>query len=332
MTGIPTFGLAALFLIAAAAVWVAGAPLARTTAALSRRYGLGEALGGMLILAIVTDLPEVAIVASAALRGELDVAVGNLLGGVAMQMLVLVVLDRALPRAAPLATRAASPSLRLECALVVVLLAVAAAGPALASLGTVGPLSLPDLLVPALWLGGLLWLGRHRPHSAGQREEGPSPPWRGARTVLVFAAAALVTFAGGWALEVTGDALAQRFGMGGVLFGATVLAAVTSLPELSTGWAAVRAGEDELAVSDILGGNAVLPVLLTPATLLAGSTAYAVVDGTSRTFAVLGIAVTLVYLAAALLRSSRRILGLGWEGLAMMAVYALGLALLALSA
>ena len=60
----------------------------------------------MLILAIVTDLPELAIVASAALRGDLSLAVGNLLGGTAAQMIVLVALDRARPELPPLAARA----------------------------------------------------------------------------------------------------------------------------------------------------------------------------------------------------------------------------------
>ncbi len=312
------------FFAAAAIVWKAGKPLADTTETLSRHYGLGEALGGMLILAIVTDLPELAIVASAALRGDLSLAVGNLLGGTAAQMIVLVALDRARPELPPLVTRAASPTLVVECLLVIALLGLVVAGPMLADIGTVGKLALPDLLAPALWIGGLLWIGRLRPAAGGRSTTRQSVPIsRG--TFAVFGLAALATFAGGVGLEVFGEALAARFDIGGVVFGATVLAAATSLPELSTGWASAKAGENELAVSDILGGNAVLPVLLTVASLCAGASAYAAIDGTSLYLSAVGIVMTAIYAAALILRPKRRVLGLGPECVLLLAVYAVAL-------
>ncbi len=324
MRELPTFVLFAAFVLAAALVWKSGKPLADTTAILSRRYGLGEALGGMLILAIVTDLPEVAVVISGALRGDLALAVGNLLGGTAAQMMVLVVLDRAQKAGPPLAARAASPTLVVECLLVIALLGLVVAGPSLANLGTVGPLSLPDLLAPAIWIGGLMWIGRLRPTHAGRGEK-MKPGDHDRATLPVFALAALATFAGGVGLEVFGDALAARFDIGGVVFGATVLAAATSLPELSTGWASAKAGENELAVSDILGGNAVLPVLLTVATLCAGATAYAAIDGTSLYLSAVGILMTAIYAAALVLRPQRRVLGVGPECVMLLVVYVVAL-------
>jgi hypothetical protein len=82
-----------IFSGAAALVWMAGIRLSDTTDVLSFRLGLGEALGGLILLAIVTNLPEIAITVSAALSKELGVAVGNILGGIAIQTVVLVVLD-----------------------------------------------------------------------------------------------------------------------------------------------------------------------------------------------------------------------------------------------
>src|ERR687883_811465 len=118
-----------IFAGSAAFVWVAGVRLSGTTDVLSSRLGLGEALGGLIMLAIVTNLPEIAITASAALSDELGVAVGNILGGIAIQTLVLVVLDVFGVRGRdPLTYRAASLVLVLEGTLVIGVLTVAVAG------------------------------------------------------------------------------------------------------------------------------------------------------------------------------------------------------------
>src|SRR5262249_24340603 len=82
-----------LFGVGAAATWVAGTYLSRPTDALDDRLGWGEAGGGMVFLAVAGSLPEVAITISAALAGNLGLASGNLIGGIATQTLVLVLCD-----------------------------------------------------------------------------------------------------------------------------------------------------------------------------------------------------------------------------------------------
>ena len=74
--------LSLVFAVAGVVVWVAGVYISKTTDVLSSRFGLGEALGGLILLAIVTNLPEIAITASGAMRNQLGLATGNILGGI----------------------------------------------------------------------------------------------------------------------------------------------------------------------------------------------------------------------------------------------------------
>jgi cation:H+ antiporter len=105
-----------------------------------------------------------------------------------------------------------------------------------------------------------------------------------------------------------------------------VLAAATSLPEVSTGLTSVRAGDFQLAVSDIFGGNAFLPVLFLVATLVSGHAVLPRAHDTDIYLTALGMVLTLVYAAGLLFRPHRRIARLGVDSLVVLALYAVGVA------
>src|SRR5213076_909877 len=121
--------LSAIFAAAGIVVWFAGVYVSKTTDVLSSRFKLGEALGGAILLAIVTNLPEIAITASGAMRNQLGIATGNILGGIAIQTVVLVVLDAlAIKKRAPLIGHAAGLDLVLEAVFVIVMLTLVVIG------------------------------------------------------------------------------------------------------------------------------------------------------------------------------------------------------------
>ena len=93
--------LLTIFGACAGVIWFAGVQLADTTDILSSRFNIGAALGGIIILAVTTNLPEIAITISASLAGELGVAVGNILGGIAIQTVVLAIMDMAMTERIP---------------------------------------------------------------------------------------------------------------------------------------------------------------------------------------------------------------------------------------
>src|SRR3712207_3594508 len=170
-----------IFAVAAILVWVAGTRLSDTTDVLTVRLGLGEALGGLILLAIATNLPEIAITASAALSKELGLAVGNILGGIAIQTVVLVLLDVLGVRGSePLSYRAASLSLVLEGTLVVAVLTVAVMGSQLPSSLILWRVDPEGLLIVALWGAGIWLLSKARAglpwHEEGDVSDGQEEP------------------------------------------------------------------------------------------------------------------------------------------------------------
>lgn len=101
-----------------------------------------------------------------------------------------------------------------------------------------------------------------------------------------------MTLVAGVVLERSGEQIAGQVGLSGVLFGATVLAAATPLPELSTGLTSVRLGDYQLATSDIFGGSAFLPVLFLVASLLSGTAELPQAKDTDVYLTALGILLT----------------------------------------
>jgi cation:H+ antiporter len=142
---------------------------------------------------------------------------------------------------------------------------------------------------------------------------------------VIFGVAAVVTLAAGVALERSSEKLAQHAGMSGTLFAATVLAAATALPEVSTGLSSVRLGDYQLAVSDIFGGNAFLPTLFLLASVLAGTAVLPAAASTDIYLTGLGGLLTVVYMVGLIFRP-RRLLGvLGIDSAVVVALYALGI-------
>jgi cation:H+ antiporter len=339
--------LVPVFVVAAGAVWISGIRLSYATDVLSGRFGLGQALGGLLFLAITTNLPEIAITVSASLSGELGIAIGNILGGIAIQTVVLVALDAFGTRGRPpLTYLAASLVLVLEGTLVVAVLVVAIMGSQLPPSVIFERVAPGGLLISGLWVAGVLLIagaraglpwqergeapgGQKEPRGVARtkkeqhaRRKGVSTP----RVVGVFVLASVVTLAAGVMLEQSGQAIAGWIGMSGVLFGSTVLAAATALPEVSTGMASVRLHDYQLAVSDIFGGNAFLPVLFMVASLISGQAVLPQLRSTDIYLTGLGILLTTVYIWGLIFRPRHKVIGMGIDSLVVLALYLLGIA------
>jgi len=335
-----------IFGVSAVAIWFAGIKLSNTADILATRFNLGEALGGLILLAIVTNLPEIAITVSAAIQNNLELAIGNILGGIAIQTVVLVALDVfGLGRKDPLTYRAASLVLVLEGLMVITVLTLVVVGnqlrPSVIFLG-VSPI---DAVIVLVWLVGIYMIGKARTdlpwhelgklidsqeedrgHSKKKKYDSAIKKGTSIQTViLIFAVCSLITLVAGVGLEVSGDAIAKQIGMTGVIFGATFLAAATALPEVSTGLASMKLKDYQMAVSDIFGGNAFLPVLFMVATVLSGKSVLPLAHKTDIYLTGLGILLTIIYICGLMFRPRKQLFWMGVDSFLVLIVYLVGL-------
>ena len=135
--------------------------LSKSTDALDARLGLGDEIGGLILLAVAGTLPELAITISAAAQGHLQLAAGNLIGGIAIQTMVLLVCDFAVGPERPLTYLVGRLTPVLEGLLVIILVAGVEMGallkPSTAIGGVVNPASLGIVVI---WVVGLFVIHR----------------------------------------------------------------------------------------------------------------------------------------------------------------------------
>jgi cation:H+ antiporter len=326
-----------VFLLCTIFIWISGIKLTKAIDAITSHYNLGEAFGGMVFLSIVTNLPEIGITAVAAYHREYDIAISNLLGGIAIQTVVLVLIDIfGVGRSAPLTKKGHSKILIVEGLAVIFILClvlIASQFPATMIYARSTPF---EWLIIAVWLGTIYmttsYMIKRKPtiglqQNSVHRLRYPKVKFQGSITmaILVLSMGAIITLFAGWGLVTSGEQLTIRWGMSGVLFGGTILALCTALPEISTGIASAKLRDYNMAVSDIFGGNAFLPVLFLMASLIGGDAILPNLKPSDIYLTVLGIILTGIYMIGMVIHSKKQILRMGIDSLAVLIVYLIGL-------
>ena len=148
---------AVLFLIAAAVLVMAGPRLAAVAADLADRSGLGGTFVGTTLVALTTSLPELVASLAAVRLGAVDLAVGNVFGSNAFNMIMFVPLDAVCPGSL---FEAVSPTHAVTAFAVIVATAIAVLGQLYHAEGRL-PVIEPDALLVILVIGGALALVFH---------------------------------------------------------------------------------------------------------------------------------------------------------------------------
>ncbi len=327
--------LLSLFIFSTIAIWVSGIKLTKAIDAITMHYDLGEAFGGMVFLSIVTNLPEIAITAVAAYHRDYDIAISNILGGIAIQTVVLVLIDIfGVGRSAPLTLKGHSKVLIIEGVSLIFILSMVLMGTQFPASFVFARSTPFEWMILAIWLGTIFMISKFmgtqkksNQHTIESSLRMPKSKFQGTykQAIGVLIMGAIITLLAGWTLELTGERLANRWGMSGILFGATILALCTALPEISTGIASAKIRDYNMAVSDIFGGNAFLPVLFLMASIIGGDAILPNLKPSDIYLTILGIILTGIYMMGMVIHSKKQILRMGIDSFIVVIVYLLGL-------
>lgn len=313
-------------------IWMAGRSAARQARRIAARFRLGEAFAGMLLLGIVTSLPEIATTSSAARIGNAALAGSNLLGGVALQMALLAVIDGIALRDRSLTATATGNGLSGQAALLLILAIVATAATWLSRYFGPDTAAVWPLLLALLYVLGVYILYRRNETSAAPASDEETAGTRPAgRIILLFSLTAAAVFAGGFTVAESASVLAGQTGVSASVIGASLVALSTSLPEFTTTFAAVKLGARSMAIGNILGTNALELALFLPADLIyPGPPILSELGRAEIAIGCVNVGLVLALMAGLRIRSARIWLGLGIDSRAMLSIYGAGLVMLAL--
>ena len=267
-----------VFAISAFAVWVAGARLAYLADTLSDRMKLAKSIVGLVFLSTATSLPEIATTLTAAVQASRELVLNNLFGGIALQTAILAMSDFWARGAITNYPRKANHA--LEATLLVMMLGLVIVILMVGEPVFIGGIGLGSVLVALVYVGALWllrtyddatdWVPVDLPDPDPLPFPAPTGLTQAATPVLLIqcAAACTIILVFGVLLVTSAERIAEQTGLGASFVGVTLLAAATSLPELTTSITAVRMGAYTLAISNIFGSNLIMLVLVFPADIL----------------------------------------------------------------
>jgi cation:H+ antiporter len=277
-------------------------------ARLSRILGLSPILIGALVIGLGTSAPELLVSALAAGRGELDLALGNIVGSNTANMTLVL---GAAALVGPVVSHV--KTIRREGVLMF-----------LAMLGLTGMLW--DLRLArfggAMLLAGMagaavllvIW-ARSDPRAALATESatGDTAP-SAVRESLIGLTMLALTLLGADLLVRGASGLAEELGISEAFVGLVIVAIGTSLPELATAMAAARRGETDLIIGNVLGSNLFNTLMVAGTAALVGPGG---VDPSFRAALVLMLGAGLT--AGVFVVTGRRLAR--WEGTVLLGVF-----------
>jgi cation:H+ antiporter len=318
------------FLAVSALILFSGSRLTRYGDIISEKTGLSGLWLGLVLMAGVTSLPELATGLSAVSAGLPDIAAGNILGSCVFNVFILGALDT-LSRKIPLSSKINQANVFSAGMSILFLGGVSLSlylGGRLPALGWIG------LYTPLIFLGYLgtmrmaFKFEKRRPAAARAEGFGPSSLTLRA-AILRYVLHAAVVVGAAIFLPSIAERIAAMTGLGQTFVGNVFVAISTSLPELTVSVAALKIGAVDMAVGNIFGSNifnmfmlAVQDIFYFKGPILAS------VQDQHLIPAIAAMAMTGLAVAGMIYNSEKKRFLWAWDSFGIILVFAVNLALL----
>ena len=244
--------LALLYLLAGLVLLYFGAEgLVRGSASLALRLGLSPLVVGLTVVAFGTSSPELMVSLRAALAGQADISVGNVVGSNICNVGLILGFCAVIT---PIATN--SQIVRVDIPIMLGITALALALMADGNIGRSEGIIFGTILMAYVVFS--IYLARRQPADSLGAEFGDevkiSKRGLAVDILMVIGGLALLVF--GARFLVDGAVIiARTYGWSEALIGLTIVALGTSLPELATSLLAAVKKESDIAVGNIVGSN-----------------------------------------------------------------------------
>ncbi|WP_251344125.1 sodium:calcium antiporter [Haloplanus halophilus] len=261
-----------LAIVSTAVIWVGSERLESAASHLSRYYGLPVAVHGAVVVAVGSSFPELSsVVISTLVHGEFSLGVGAIVGSAIFNLLVI-------PAASALTSEeleATRDIVHKDAQFYIISVLVLFLTFALGATYVPGGTNEAAILTPTLAVFPLLTYGVYVfLQYQDTRDHTPAdPPDISVRREWAWLVVALALIAVGVEGIVRAAlALGAFFGTPSFLWGLTVIAAATSLPDTFVSVRAARDDDDVTSLTNVLGSNTFnLLVAIPVGVLLAGS-------------------------------------------------------------
>ena len=219
----------------------------------AKRFHIPEIIIGLTIVSIGTSMPELVVSTTSALKGCSDMAIGNVIGSNACNLMLILGLASVI-RSIKVQNSTKKIDIPLAIAFSVLFMVLCNAGNDISRLD-----SIILLVLFALFITYTIVMAKQ---SGNSDEEEETEIKEGKNKKLTILKDIFFIIAGIIALKFGGDLtvdnavfIAKHFNLSEQIIGLTILAVGTSLPELVTSVVAAIKGNSDIAIGNIVGSN-----------------------------------------------------------------------------